>query len=59
MSLKQPPDFKSFSLLSSKLYTADYQSFIETIYQSTPPYLHYVAHYSRILDIHSVSSRSS
>lgn len=36
MSLKQPPDFHSFSLLSCKLYTTDYQSFIGVIYQNTP-----------------------
>ena len=36
MSLNIPPDFKSFSLLSSKLYIADYQSFIGIFYQNTP-----------------------
>ena len=37
MSLNIPLHFKSFSLLSGKLYTTDYQSFIGVVYQNTPP----------------------
>ncbi len=37
MSLNIPLHFKSFSLLSGKLYTTDYQSFIGMVYQNTPP----------------------
>ena len=39
MSLKQPPDFHSFSLLSCKLYTTDYQSFIGVSIK-TPPFIY-------------------
>ena len=59
MSLNIPLHFKSFSLLSGKLYTTDYQSFIGMVYQNTPPYLPYAAHCSKIYDILFVSSRSS
>ena len=40
MSLNIPLHFKSFSLLSGKLYTTDYQSFIGVVYQNTPPLIY-------------------
>ena len=59
MFLKQPPDFNSFNLLNIELYATDYQLFIKINYPNGPFYQRYIAHYSRILDIHTVSSWSS
>lgn len=50
---------KSFSLLNSGLYTIDYQLFIITVYPDGPSYARHATHYSRIFDIHMVSSWSS
>ena len=50
---------KSFSLLISGLYVIDYQLFIMIVCPDGPSYARHTTHYSKIFDIHMVSSWSS